>query len=80
MQNIYGMVLKDLGLDNGDTVDLSGLKGMSPVDITIMAFAYLSGKTESFLPTRTGKGKPIKGNAFKSNKEDLDPFNDLIVG
>jgi hypothetical protein len=43
-----------------------------------MAFAYLSGST--YDPNTTGKGKLIKGNAFKGSKEDQDPFTDGIVG
>ena len=44
----------------------------------MMAFAYLSGTTlES---NATGKGKRIKGAAFKGSKDELDPFTDAIVG
>ena len=51
---------------------------LTPETILLMAFAYLSGTTlES---NATGKGKRIKGAAFKGSKEELDPFTDAIVG
>ena len=81
MQKFYEMVAKELAAKakqaaSGDGDNPPG--ELTPESILLMAFAYLSGTTlES---NATGKGKRIKGNVLKGEKEELDPFNDAIIG
>ena len=81
MQNFYEMVAKELAQKAKEAAGGDGDNPpgeLTPESILLMAFAYLSGiQLES---NATGKGKRIKGAAFKGTKEELDPFNDAIVG
>ena len=79
MQNFYEMVSKELAQKAREAAGGDGDQGeLTPESILLMAFAYLSGNT--YDSNASGKGKRIKGLALKGTKEDLDPFNDAIIG
>ncbi len=79
MQNFYEMVAKELAQKAQQAAGGDGESGdLTPESILLMAFAYLSGST--YESNAQGKGKRIKGAAFKGSKEELDPFKDAIIG